>query len=102
MHMRPYASDGLHILMQMIAFKQKNGMRRTTVPFSPDYLKRRENKEKISMKKKTLSLFLVIVMCLTFMPTGVFAQDASSVQTPEQTATVIDSEQQEIPSGGGY
>ena len=101
MHMRPYASDGLHILMQMIAFKQKNGMRRTTVPFSPDYLKRRENKEKISMKKKTLSLFLVIVMCLTFMPTGVFAQDASSVQTPEQTATVIDSEQQEIPSGGG-
>ena len=86
--------------MQMIAFKQKNGTRRTTVPFSPDYLKRREHKEEISMKKKTLSLFLVLVMCLTLMPTGVFAQDTASGQTTEQTATGTDPEQQEIPSGG--
>ena len=53
------------------------------------------------MKKKTLSLFLVLVMCLTLMPTGVFAQDAASGQTPDQTETAAGSEQQEIPSGGG-
>ena len=53
------------------------------------------------MKKKTLSLFLVLIMCLSLMPAGVFAQDAVQEQTPEQTETVIDPEQQEIPSGGG-
>ena len=54
------------------------------------------------MKKRTLSLFLVLIMCLTLMPTGVFAQDAASGQTPDQTETAAGSEQQEIPSGGGY
>ena len=52
------------------------------------------------MKKKTLSLFMVLVMCLTLMPTGVFAQDTASGQTTEQTAMGTDPEQQEIPSGG--
>lgn len=52
------------------------------------------------MKKRTLSLFLVLIMCLTLMPTGVFAQDAASGQTPDQTETAAGSEQQEIPSGG--
>ena len=47
------------------------------------------------MKKKTLSLFLVLIMCLSLMPAGVFAQDAVQEQTPEQTETVIDPEQQE-------
>ena len=48
------------------------------------------------MKKKTLSLFLVLVMCLSLVPTGVFAQDNVTVQeqTPEQTETVADPEQQ--------
>lgn len=42
------------------------------------------------MKKKTLSLFLVLVMCLSLMPAGVFAQDTVTVQ--EQTETVSDTE----------
>ena len=50
------------------------------------------------MKKKTLSLFLVLIMCLSLMPAGVFAQDAVQEQTPEQTETVIDPEQQEPDS----
>ncbi len=45
------------------------------------------------MKKKTLSLFLVLVMCLSLMPAGVFAQDAVQEQTTEQTETVVDPEQ---------
>ena len=46
------------------------------------------------MKKRVLSLFLAITLCLTLTPTGALAAD---VQPPEQTVTAT----QEAQTGAG-